>query len=93
MHVEAYNSNEEQTCINVAILLTESKLKQWVVMPLLSLVTLFVWPILVYWKIPMQRDWLYSQATSVQTASHLYIEGKDGNKEILRVYNLAERSN
>ena len=60
MRVETYDENEDTTCIVKAILLRENMFKKWVVVPLLSIVTLFVWPIFLYWRIPMQRDWLYS---------------------------------
>ena len=73
---QTYDENEETTCIDVAILLTKDPIKRWLVAPLLSLITLFVWPIFLYWKIPMQRDWLYNRAVSVDRATHLYIEGR-----------------
>ena len=93
MRVQVYDENEDTTCIEVAELLTASKLKQWVLAPIFSLLTLLVWPILLYWKIPMQRDWLYRPATAIDTATHLYIEGRDGNKEIVQVKNFVELSN
>ena len=91
--VHVYDENEETTCIEVAELLTASKLKQWVVAPILSLLSLLVWPVFLYWYKTMQRDWLYRPATSIDSATHLYIEGRDGNKEIVRVKNFTERSN
>jgi len=74
--VATYDENEETTCVDVAILLTSNWAKQWLLVPLLSLLSLLVFPVFLYWKIPFQRDWLYSRATSVDTATHIYIEGR-----------------
>lgn len=42
----------------------------------------------------MQRDWLYRRVTqSVQSATHIYIRGRDGNLEIVQVNNSQVRSN
>ena len=49
MRVAAYDENEETTRIDTAILLTESKAKQWLLVPLISIVTLFIWPVFLYW--------------------------------------------
>ena len=51
--VQVYDENEETTCIEFAELLTASKLKQWIVAPLFSLLSLFVWPVFLYWSKPM----------------------------------------
>ena len=46
-----------------------------VVVPLISILSLLVFPVFLYWKIPMQRRWLYTEATDVEAATHIYIEG------------------
>jgi len=74
--VATYDENEETTCVDSAVLLTESCAKQWLLAPLLSLLTIFVFPVLLYWSKPMQRDWIYSRALSVARATHIYIEGR-----------------
>ena len=92
--VETYDDNEETTCVDSAILLQENILKQWLVAPILSIVTLFVWPIFLYWKIPMQRDWLYTwirEGGTVEQATHVYIEGRDGNQQIVKIKNQTAR--
>ena len=80
VNVQVYDENEDTTCIEIAELLTASKLKQWVIAPLLSLLSILVFPVFLYWYKTMQRDWLYHPATTIDTATHLYIEGRDGNK-------------
>ena len=71
--VENYNEKEETTCIDHAILLKYSCLKSWLLVPLLSVLSLFAFPVFLYWKVVLQRDWLYTRATSVQGATHIYI--------------------
>lgn len=62
-------------------------------MPLISLFTLFIWPVFLYWSKPMQRDWLYKRATDIRTATHIYIRGRDENQEIVNILDYRERSN
>jgi len=90
--VQAYDENEETTYIESALLLTESCIKQWLLVPLVSLFTILVFPVFLYWSKPMQSRWLYSRATSVDDATHLYVEGRDGNKEIIKLQNFEARS-
>ena len=86
VHVQVYDEKEETTCIEFAELLRASKLKKWLLLPLFSVLSLFVWPVILYWSKPKQREWLYRPAMSVENATHLYVEGRDGNKEIVPVY-------
>jgi hypothetical protein len=74
--VQNYNENEEATCIEIALLLESSNFKRWVVLPLLSILTLFYFPIKLYWSKRMQGDWLYSVAGDLNTATHIYIVGR-----------------
>ena len=46
------------------------------VVPLLSLLTLLIFPLLLYWWTTLQRDWLYSRATSLTAATHIYVRGQ-----------------
>ena len=91
--MQVYDEKEETTCIEYAELLTASKLMMWVTLPILSLLTLFVWPIILYWSKPKQRDWLYRPAKAIDTATHLYVEGADGNKAIVLLHNFEKKSN
>ena len=68
VNVVTYDENEDTTCVDEAILLESNAFKQWFIVPLFSILTLFVWPVFLYWRKPMQRDWLYSLATDIQTA-------------------------
>lgn len=90
VEVQPYDENEETTLVDEATLITESVCKQWFLAPLLSVCTLLVWPVFLYWSKDLQRKWLYSPATSLEQASHVYIRGRDGNREIVRLRNLSE---
>ena len=74
--VQNYNENEEATCIEIALLLEFSAVKCFVLLPLLSLLTLFYFPIKLYWSKRMQGDWLYNVARDLSTATHIYIVGR-----------------
>ena len=76
VYVENFNEKEETTCIESSMLIKESCLKRWIVVPFLSLVTVLIFPVYLYWRPKLRRDWLYSRASSVRTASHIYIEGR-----------------
>ena len=58
-----YDEDEETTYIETAILLTASPIKKWLFVPLLSLLTIFVFPIFLYWYPTMRSRWLYTRAT------------------------------
>ena len=79
MNVEDYDVREEATCIDAAILLRHDPLKAYLVTPILAIVTLFSWPIILYWSVERQRDRLYKKAHSIADATHVYIRGRDGN--------------
>ena len=86
--VEPYDPKEETTYVEEAILLNSSCVKQWLLTPLLSIVTVFIWPLVLYWKVGVRRDYLYSRATSVATATHCFIQGK--GKSPLRSFTVFE---
>jgi uncharacterized membrane protein len=74
--VKNYNENEEATCIEIALLLTKDNFNRVVIVPLLSVLSLFVFPIMMYWSTRMQADWLYKRAQSLQTADCLLVIGR-----------------
>ena len=74
--VAVYDENEDTTCVDSALLLTRNSFKRCFLVPLLSLLSLFVFPLFIYWRKSLQRDWLYSRAASLETATHIYIKGR-----------------
>ena len=59
VRVAVYDENEETTCVEFALLLTSDCISRWFLVPLLSLLSCLIFPLFLYWKIPLQRDWLY----------------------------------
>ena len=50
VRVEPYDVNEETTFVEEAIMLRKSFVKCWLLTPLLSILTVFVWSLLLFWK-------------------------------------------
>ena len=76
VYVENFNDKEETTCITSSMLLKNSCFKKWILVPLFSIFSVLIFPLYLYWKPRLRRDWLYSPALSVRTATHIYIEGQ-----------------
>lgn len=51
------------------------------VVPLLSIITAFILPILVYWKKTLQLKLFYKKVANKNVATHLLVEGSQGNIE------------
>ena len=103
VHVDHFNSQEETTCIDKAVILMDSRLKQFLLVPLVSILSLLIFPIVLYWSPQKQEKWLYRRAKDIQEGSHVFIEGQgkfssilnfislfliDGNKEIVKLQNV-----
>ena len=76
MNVVNLNEYEAATCIELALLLHTSKFKKWVLLPILSIVTLFYFPVRLYWSRRMQQKWLYDRANSLEEATDIFIIGR-----------------
>ena len=66
-------------------MLKHSSLKAYLLMPILSVITLFVLPIRLYWSAELCAKYLYSEVRSISEADALLVRGKDGNIEIVKV--------
>ena len=93
VRVKVYDEKEDTTCIEVAVLLKGSKCKKWCITPLVSLLTIGIYPLVLYWNINLQRRMLYEPAFSEQSATHIYVQSRDGNQEIVQVKDYSELSN
>lgn len=60
-----------------------SPIKSFLLLPILSLLTLFVLPIWIYWSSELKAKFMYSRVANLLSATHLLVEGKDGNIEIV----------
>ena len=76
VHVINYDDHEAATCIETALLLRSDKLKRWLLVPLLSILTIFVLPLVLYWRAGLRKKWLYSRAMAIEQATHVYIRGQ-----------------
>ena len=81
--VKNYNDKEEATCIELAMLLNKDYCKRLFLVPLLSLISLFLFPLKLYWSKRMQADWLYKRAANLESASHLMVVGRGKTVEPL----------
>lgn len=78
-----FNIKEEATVIHSLTKLQFSAFKAYVVLPILSLLTVFVLPICMYWSQSLTAKYLYNRVTVLAEATALLVEGKDGNIEIV----------
>lgn len=62
--------------------------KRWVICPLLSILTVFIFPIMLYWSKRMQVNWLYSRVGSIYDATNLHIVSRDKNEETIELRSL-----
>ena len=76
VRVKAFDPAEESTAIEMACLLRSCLWKRWLIVPLLSLLTIFIFPIMLYWRPSMQAKWLYRIARELDEATHIYLHGK-----------------
>ena len=74
--IEKFSEKESFTLIVEAELLKESHLHRKVILPILSTLTLLVWPICVYWSISLQRKTLYVSPENVDQATHIFVRSK-----------------
>jgi hypothetical protein len=83
-----FNENEETTCMQSISYLHFSCFKSYIVVPLLSILSVFYLPIHIYWSVSAEASWLYSEVDRIERASHVLIHGRDGNIEICKLQNL-----
>ena len=62
-------------------------LKSYLLLPFLSLITVFVLPLRMYWNTKLVARYMYSRADTLSEATHLLIRGKEGNLEITELKN------
>ena len=62
-----------------------NSLKAYFFLPVLSLVSLFILPVWLYWSVPLQASMMYSKVDSLQQATHFLVQGRDGNIEIVQI--------
>ena len=86
-----FNEKEETTCITSLTMLQSSCCKTYLLLPILSLLSLFILPIRMYWSVPLQRKYMYNEVKDLAQVTHLLVHGRDGNIEIVELTNMAEK--
>ena len=71
-------------------LLRFDPIKAYLVVPLLSVLSLMILPLSMYWSCEKQAEWLYTMTRSLDQADSLLVRGKDGNIEIVKLDNQTE---
>ena len=61
LRVKQFDEKEEATVIDSLSMLTFSRAKSYALFPFLSLITVFVYPICVFWYPSLQRSAFYKQ--------------------------------
>ena len=82
--VKDFNENEPATCVELALLLETSWLKRLLVVPLLSILTLLIFPLKLYWSPRWRANWFYRRATGMHNATNVFIVGR-GKKFFMAV--------
>lgn len=65
--------SEEYTKIKSVSYLKFSWLKVLLVIPLLSVLTIFILPLVLYWSVTLRAWWVYTRVASVKEATHVLI--------------------
>jgi hypothetical protein len=71
--VKNLNEIEEAICIEVAILLRPDTFKRFAIVPLLSVLSLGVFAVKLFWSVELQSRWLYQRVSTVHGASNILI--------------------
>lgn len=86
-----FNEKEETTCITSLTMLQFSCCKTYLLLPILSLFSLFILPVRMYWSVQLRRKYMFNDVTDLARVTHLLVHGRDGNIEIVELTNMAEK--
>ena len=75
VNYQANNEDDEITQMHDIHFLQFSPLKAYLLMPILSVITLFILPICVYWYTSLKVKYLYYENVSLDQATHVLIKG------------------
>ncbi len=71
-------------------LMRTSFVKSYLVVPILSLLTIFVLPLKMYWDNALYAKWIFNHVTQIDQATHVLIKGRSGNTDICKLENLTD---
>ena len=75
-HFVNFDESEESTCVSEIALMYFSPFKAYVVTPVLSIVSLFVLPVLMYWNVGARIALLYSDALTLEETTAIRVTNK-----------------
>lgn len=85
MEVKQFDEKEEATIIDTLTMLEFSYAKTYLQFPLYCVLSVFIYPVIVYWKSGLQATAFYVKTNELERATHLLVEGKDANKEVVQI--------
>jgi hypothetical protein len=65
--------------------------KTYFLVPILSLMSLFILPLKMYWSSELCCDMLYDVVEDINKATHVRISGRPGNTDICKLENLTDK--
>ncbi|MFO0116315.1 MAG: hypothetical protein ACK521_01375 [bacterium] len=68
MNYVNFNEREESTIIEIALIMKRNWFKILFVVPILSILTIFVFPLILYHSSRLRAYWFYSQVSSIEEA-------------------------
>jgi len=71
-----FDEKETATCIDIAMLVAPNNCKRFFLVPLLSLLTFFIFPLKLYWSKKLQVKWLYKSVSRLSDATDILIYGR-----------------
>jgi hypothetical protein len=74
--VKNFNDREESTIIEIAVLMNLDWVKILFVVPILSILTLMVLPIVLYWHSDARAAWFYKTTDKLDDARRILIVGR-----------------
>ena len=82
-----FDENEEATCLKSITLLEFCPCFAYLVVPLLSVLSLLILPLFTFWMPSLRARLMYRKVTRVELATHVLVEGLDGNLDICHLFN------
>jgi len=81
-----FNEEEEITIINELTYLRSSMIMTYIVVPILSVCTLFIFAIVLYWKTSLRSQFFYRVVYRLEDATHMLVKGNGDALEIIEIY-------
>ena len=80
-----FNEQEEATCIASITLLRHNWFKAYVLVPILSILTIFILPLKMYWDTELYATMIYDTVTAIEMATDMLVKGRAGNVDVCKL--------